>query len=377
MAENPRGLLTSRRNLIKFDTVREEVQTMADLNYDDVVIDLEKIRVVPDKSNDKKPNIFLEVPSIGQLRMTPWSERQLGSILGIRWNKWFDPNHIPTEEVQEELIRRFSRTREKSKIRARRFPKKAVGRNQCDGIVRAILSPTYSPIDDVRVFDRLKARFNGQMKDLGFMHHLGSTFYNDRASHFSMIADPIDMGPIDRKHPNKNVRDIYDIAEKESELPERDWVYAGLHFRNSEVGYTAVTIDSTCFRLVCLNGCIISINDGRLLYRMHRGISDEAIDELLDSTFRKMPAAWEANRKRMLALRDTVLEDPEAEILKFMNKKKATKTFTDQVKVAFEAEPLPARYGVLQAITRAAQAELDMDKRFELEELAGQYLAAA
>lgn len=377
MAESPQDLLMGRRNLIKFDTVHEEVQNLADLNYDDVTIDMEKIRVLPDKTNEKNPNIFLEVPDIGILRMTPWSEGQLGSALGIRWNKWFDPDHIPPEEIQEELVRRFSRTQDKRKIRARRFPKNVPGRDQCDGIIRAILSPTYSSIDDIRMFDRMKARFRGQMDDMGFMHHLGTSFYNDKASHFSMVADPIDMGPIDRNHPDKSVRDIYDIAEKEGQLPERDWVYNGLHFRNSEVGYTAVTIDSTCFRLVCLNGCIISINDGRLLYRMHRGISDEAIDELLDSTFRKMPSSWEANRKRMLALKDTTLEDPEAEILKFMDRKKQTKKFADQVKEAYEAEPLPTRYGIIQAITRAAQSELDMDKRFELEELAGQYMQAA
>jgi hypothetical protein len=192
-----------------------------------------------------------------------------------------------------------------------------------------------------------------------------------------VLGDPVNMGPIDRKHPDKRVREIYDIAEREGQLPDEDWVYQGFHFRNSEVGYTAVTIDSSTFRLVCLNGMIVTVKDGRLLYRVHRAIDDDSIDILLDGAFRKMPAAWEKNRRQMVTLRETVLQDPEAEILKFLNRQKATKLFQEAVQKAYEAEPLPNQYGVLQALSKAAQGELDMDKRVELEEMAGQYLAQA
>ena len=185
------------------------------------------------------------------------------------------------------------------------------------------------------------------------------------------------MGPIDRKHPDDRVRRIYDIAEKEGALPTEDWVYQGYHMRNSEVGYTAVIMDGFTFRLVCLNGAIISIKDGRLLYRVHRSLDDEAIDSLLDGAFRKMPEAWERNRKMMVALRDVAVEDPEAEILKFLNRQKATKAFQDAAKEAYNSEPLPNRYGIMQALSRAAQQETDMNKRAELEEMAGHYMALA
>ncbi len=185
------------------------------------------------------------------------------------------------------------------------------------------------------------------------------------------------MGPIDRKHPDERVRRIYEIAEKEGELPKEDWVYQNFHLRNSEVGYTALTIDSSTFRLVCLNGVIVTVKDGRLLYRVHRSINDESIDGLLDDAFNKMPDAWKNNKRQMIALRENVLLDPEAEILKFLNGQKATKLFQKAVTEAYETEPLANGYGVLQALSRAAKDEPDMDKRVELEEMAGRYLSLA
>jgi hypothetical protein len=366
-----------RKTLLKFEDVADRINTLHDRNFKDQVVDLEKVRVLPD-GNDKKPGIFLDVPSMGKLSLTDWSKRQLGSILGIKFDKWFDPTVVKAEEIQEEMQRRFSRTHESRKIRARQYDSKDPGAKHADGFCRAVLSPTYAPIDDIRIFDRLGKRFRGQMGDMGFMqNHLGTDFFSDRSSHYTVIGEPVNMGPIDRKHPDKRVRDIYDIAEREGMLPDEDWVYQGFHFRNSEVGYTAVTIDSSTFRLVCLNGMVVTVKDGRLLYRVHRAIDDESIDGLLDGAFRKMPAAWEKNRRQMVALREVVLEDPEAEILKFLNRQKATKSFQESVQKAYEAEPLPNRYGVLQALSRAAQGEPDMDKRVELEEMAGQYLALA
>jgi hypothetical protein len=364
-----------RKTVVKFDDVFDRINKLHDQNFNDQVVDLEKIRVLPD-GNKKQPGIFLDVPEMGRLSLTDWSKRQLGSILGIKFDKWFDPSIVKAEEIQEELQRRFSRTHESRKIRARKHAKDDPGNKHSDGFIRAVLSPTYAPIDDIRIFDRLGKRFRRQMSEVGFLqNHLGTDFYNDRSSHYTVVGEPMNMGPIDRKHPDPRVRDSYDIAEREGALPDEDWVYQGFHFRNSEVGYTAVTIDSSTFRLVCLNGMIVSVKDGRLLYRVHRSIDDESIDALLDGAFREMPASWEKARKQMVALREVVLEDPETDILGFLERQKATNAFKEAVKEAYAEEPLANRYGVLQALSKAAQVEQDMDKRVELEEMAGNYLA--
>ena len=374
---NPQGLLMSQKRLIKFEKVIDKVTQLHDTNFNDKVIDLKEVGIKR-AGNDKHPDIHLDVPGLGVLTMTDWSKGQLGSMLGINWNKWFNPKVIKPAEMQEEMRRRFARTGQSSKLRARKFPKGAPGNKYADGFLRAALSPTYSAIDDVRIFDRLSKKFGGQMEDQSFMqNHLGSDFFNERASHYSVVGEPVNLGPIDRKHPDPRVRNIYDLAEKEGKLPDADWVYQGYHLRNSEVGFTAVTLDANVFRLVCLNGAVVTVKDGRLLYRMHRGIDDDGIDALLDGAFRKLPEVQEANKRRLINMQEGLLQDVSAEIEKFLGKQKASKTFTEQVKKAYEQEPIPNRYGVLQAITRAAQTETDMDKRFELEEMAGRYMAAA
>jgi hypothetical protein len=365
------GLLMDRKKVIKFDSVCDEVHKLHDLNFRDQVVELDKLRIMP--------GLNIEVPNVGVLNMTDWSRGQLGSMLGVKWDKWFDPKIVQPAEMQEELQRRFSRTKEARLIRARRFKPGDPGVKGADGYLRGFLSPTYSPIDNVRVFDRLAKRFRNQVDELGFMrNHLGTDFYNDRASHFTVVGEPINMGPLDRKRPETKA--IYDLAEREGKLPDGDWVYQGFHMRNSEVGYTALIIDGFTFRLVCLNGAIVTVKGGRMLYRVHRSIDEMGIDSLLDDTFRSLPSQYENNRKRMTVLQEQTLGGEEAvndEIVKFLTKMEATKTFQEEVKEAFKAEPIPTRYGVWQAITRAAQNVRDMERRAALEEYAGTYLAQA
>lgn len=374
---NPRGLLMKRKKLLRFEEIFDRVHQLYERNFKDHVVDLENVRVLPD-GDTTRPSIFLEIPGMGRLAITEWAKRQLGAIVGVKFDKWFDPAVISAKEVQEELQRRFSRTHESRKIRARKHAPGDPGAKHSDGFVRAILSPTYAPIDDVRLFERLKRRFRRYLEETSFIqNHLGSDFFNDRASHYCAVSEPVNMGPIDRGHPDKRVRDIYTIAEKEGLLPDDDWIYQGFHFRNSEVGYTAVTIDSSIFRLVCLNGMIVASKKGRLLYRVHRSIDDKSIDSLLDGAFRKMPESWERNRKKLISMRDEEIAEPEKEIVGFLTRQKASKVFQESVLEAYAAEPLPNKYGVMQAISRAAQQEKDMDKRALLEEMAGQYMERA
>lgn len=374
---NPQDYLKRVMTINSFDEVRDRVVKLHDQNFPDQIVDMSKVRVRQD-GNKKKPGLLFEVPRLGMLTMTSHSERQIGSMLGCQFSKWFDPEIMKPEEIQRELQLRFSRRNLSCKVRARRHPKGAPATKYSDGFARAFLSPSYSPIDDIRIFDRLKKRFGRSIGDHGFLkNHLGTDYYNDRASHYTVVGDMVDLGPIDRNHPNKSVRDIYDIAEQEGALPDNDWVCQCYHLRNSEVGFTAITIDSTTFRLVCLNGAVISVKDGRLLYRMHRSISDDDIDTLLDGAFRKMPTAFEHNKRRMTALQQQAVEEPDAEIKAFLERQKASKGFIEKVQEAYKEEPLGTAYGILQALTRAAKSESDMEKRLELEELGGRFLARA
>jgi len=368
-----RGLnLENSKKLLKFDAVRAQVAAGHDLKNDDRVVEMSKLRITP--------ALNIEIPDIGTFKMTDWSQRQLGQILGVQWGKWFDPKLVTHEQVQQELQRRFEKTGDTRKLRTNRFRDGAPGVEGCQGYLRAVLSPTYHPIDDERVFDRLERKFGGQIEELNFMgNHLSkkASWGNDHCNHYTLVGQPINMGAIDRKHPDPRVREIYGIAEREGQLPQDDLVYPGFHMRNSEVGFTAITIDEFSFRLVCLNGMMITTGDSRLLYRQHRPIEDGVLDSQLNQVFEKVPTRWEHTRRSLNKLQEMQLDHAEAVIEERLLKLEAPKHFRELAVKAFEKEPLQNMYGVVQAITRAAQEYDDMDKRFEFEALAGRVLARA
>jgi hypothetical protein len=131
-----------RKKLLKFEDVFDRINVLHDRNFKDQVVDLEKVRVLPD-GNEKKPGIFLDVPNMGKLSLTDWSKRQLGSILGIKFDKWFDPTVVKADEIQEELVRRFSRTHESRKIRARQYNPKDPGAKHADGLLQRPFEPLH------------------------------------------------------------------------------------------------------------------------------------------------------------------------------------------------------------------------------------------
>jgi hypothetical protein len=197
---------------------------------------------------------------------------------------------------------------------------------------------------------------------------------DDRCNHFTLVGDPINMGAIDRNHPDPAVRNIYDIAEAEGALPKDDLVYPGFHMRNSEVGFTAITIDEFSFRLVCLNGMMITVGDSRLLYRQHRPIEDAALDQQLKSVFSQAPVRWERTRNQLTNMQDSSVDHPQALIESELKRLDAPKHFREAAIKAFDKEPIKTNYGILQAITRAAQDYDDMNRRFEFEAMAGNVL---
>lgn len=366
-----RGLnLEDTKELLSFDRVRSDVAEQHSRKLPDETIEMSKLRITPE--------LNIEIPNIGVFIMTKYAQRQLGNILGVQWNKWFDPKLVTSDIIQEELQRRFSKTGDVRKLRMMHFKKGSPGVEGCDGYLRAILSPTYHPIDDERIFDRLESKFLGNLENLRFMpNHLSnkSSWGNDHCNHYTIVGQPINMGPINRNHPDSHVAQVYQIAEQEGMLPENDLIYPGFHMRNSEVGFTAITIDEFSFRLVCLNGMMITTGDSRLMYRQHRPIEDGVLDQQFNTVFDKIPTRWEGTRRQLNKLQEMMLDHAEEELEKRLLKLEAPKHFRENAAEAFKKEPLPNMYGVVQAVTRAAKEYEDMDKRFEFEALAGRIVS--
>jgi hypothetical protein len=111
------------------------------------------------------------------------------------------------------------------------------------------------------------------------------------------------------------------------------------------------------------------------MYRQHRPIEDGVLDNQLNTVFEKVPTRWENTRRKLTGLQEMMLDHAEEEIEKRLAKLGAPKHFREVAIKAFEKEPLPTMYGVVQAVTRAAQEYDNMDKRYEFEALAGRIVS--
>ena len=361
--------LEDTKKLTKFDTVRQMVAVGHSRKNEDVVVEMKQLRITPE--------LNIEVPHVGTMSMSPWAKRQMGQMLGVQWDRWFNPDIVNHIDIQEEIQKRFRRTNEERKIRTNRFSPDEVATKGADGYIRAVLSPTYHPIDDEKIFDRLEQNFNNDMSGFGFLN--GHFQDNDHCNYYTLVAnEPVNIGPLDRSNKNAKVRRIYDAAEREGKLPAADYIYPGMSMRNSEVGYSAFTVDEFSFRLICLNGAIMCVGDSRLMYRQHRPIENGELDKQLNKVFNAVPKRWETTKRNYEILASIQVVEPEKEIIHQLTKLGATKVFQESVIKAFDLEPIDTMYGVLQAITRAAKDTVnDTDKRFELESMAGMIVASA
>jgi hypothetical protein len=346
--------LEERGSLRSFDEVRQGVAERAAQRLPDSIVEL--------KSTTITENLNMRVPGLGILELTDWAKYQMGSALGIKWDKWFGIDKLPgvivatSKEIQEELTRRFNRLDMSRMIRSRRHPEGEIIRS--DGVLEAFLSPTYQTIDDERVFDRLARRFSSRMDDLRVLDlpvwvHRGDYSWawgTDRTSHYTFLTG------------------------ETFELGEDDMALAGLHLRNSEVGASSLTMDDFWLRLNCVNGLVVRKDDDRLLHRQHRWISDDDIDGLLATALGKLERRHEEVLEKLVEARGHDVDDPHASLLRWLTARNISKKIIERVQDAYDEEPLPNRFGLVQAITQVARDTRHADRRMELEQLAGRFL---
>lgn len=126
-ARGPKGL--------PFSSVYADVMQRADDMLPDRVVHVADLRMTAEGA--------IELPGGTRYRLNDTARRHLSSALGLRWQKWFES--ASGEERAEEVNRRFSRTPGEKKIRAWKDPA-----GEADGVARAFLAPSFTPIDDAR-----------------------------------------------------------------------------------------------------------------------------------------------------------------------------------------------------------------------------------
>jgi hypothetical protein len=322
-------------NGMSFEAVLHDVRCRADQMLPDVIVHLAELRM------DERGH--LQAPNTPTYRLNDWSQKQLASKLGLRWNRWFELS-TPVERA-EEVNRRLARMPGQGKIRAFRDTE-----GQADGVARALLSPTATPIDDSRVFEQLASPiFRAGIDEF----HFTRVAYTDSTSHYTAV-------------------------HRQSFFLRGDELYPGFHLRNSEVGGAAFSLDDHWLRLVCMNGLMARVGNARLLYRTHRTIDTDVLAAALVTALRRLPDRWKATFEQFEKAKETSVPHPDAAVAAVLDSASVPRDLVAEAQKTVLRDGDHTRFGVVQAITWVAhQVNQDPNVRFLMEQRAGEYLMAA
>lgn len=212
------------------------------------------------------------------------------------------------------------------------------------GTLRAVLSGSYSPLDNGPLCDNLASLLSSQ--------HRVNWFGLDEESFHLHIVDP------------SRVREV---------LPDDDY-FCGVYVGNSEVGARSVQVEAYLMRLVCTNGMVAVIGGQSLMRRRHIHIEANRFQTALREAFAH---ALDAADGFIETLRRTTTEeipDPKTTLERLGERFGLAET-TQNAALAAMARESPrvqeTTYGLLQGLTEAAQLLPDAG-RHDLELLAGQ-----
>ena len=280
----------------------------AEKKYEDIKVHLTADNTFADKiiGPDGRPLSFTEN-----------GKKQLLSRLGISTMKFFYNKKL-TPETKESILKDMIKD----------FDKEVLLRID-DGKIRGVLSSKYSIIDHSSIIEQVN-----------------NVVGND------LVLEQVNYG---ESNGNLNVRMV------EAGTTE---LQTGFTFGNSEVGEGSVWVAPFIYRKVCTNGMIVAVKEVTFKH-VHFGLKEysmqDAIGQALEQT--KISAElFKTTKKRHI-------DDPAIEIEVIGNRLHMTKKMIGKVKEAYDIEPMASGYGIINAITRAAQSE-DLETRMTLEKMA-------
>jgi hypothetical protein len=216
------------------------------------------------------------------------------------------------------------------------------------GVLRAIVTPSYSPISDSHLGNALKILLWPLEQEPRILR----CDITDRSVTYMMsIGKPFRPGD------DKVVGDVW----------------GGLIVRNSDVGYASLSIALSLVRLLCLNGMTAPIPDAVLMRRTHRGITEEGLLDKLKDSAAELPGRISRGANVLADARQMTIQDPESELLRILQIAHMPRKLLPELQAAYALEPEQTPFGISQAVTRASQ-KLSPEERFELDRAAGTYL---
>jgi transcriptional regulator with XRE-family HTH domain len=109
---------------------------------------------------------------------------------------------------------------------------------------------------------------------------------------------------------------------------------------------------------------------------VHRRQKNGVMQEKLATAVRLLPEYWSRTEQTLRNARQDPVEDPHAALEVMVTAHPQLRPVSDSVYEAYDQDPEPNRFGLVQAITRAAQA-LRPEDRLTVEEFAGRIASMA
>jgi len=155
-----------------------------------------------------------------------------------------------------------------------------------------------------------------------------------------------------------------------------DLIVGGLLFTNSETGHKALRVEPRLFRVKCSNGMII---EEFVTREIHLGNANELYDEMIYLSLRRsIRELFSRFGEIVLLLRESTevkIKNPQKVLNNVVEQYKLSEAQKENILMAFGAEPEYDKYGIANAVTRAAQKEESWEKSIELERIGGNLIS--
>ena len=305
----------------------------------DVVVPMRELRLNDDGT--------LAIPGYDDgFLLNTWSKSQLSSLVGVKWDRWFGRMDRPGQAM--EINMRLSSSEAKLRVRTAQ-----PGEDAPAGTVRALVSPTFSPLRDSELLGLLREALEPVDPELRVVR----ANVTERSTTYVLgIGRAFKPG------------DDHEVGD----------CWGGLLVQNSAVGYAAARIVANFTRLVCKNVMVAPIPGAELLRKAHRAFDMDRLRDALFERLRDLPGKLANAAQALAASRERRVTDAKAAFQEVLRTARLPLRLLPELEQALEAEPAlrGTAFGISQAVTRAAQAQKP-EERFRLELAAGAYVEEA
>jgi len=219
---------------------------------------------------------------------------------------------------------------------------------------RAVLSSVYSIINNRRIIEMANAIAVGNSKhSSGFAHTIKDFSLTDAGVWLKMVLP--ELSRPDPIHRGSNVQ-------------------VGVILGNSEVGERMATCEPFIFRQACMNDLIMV--SGEALQQRHVHLKERELEARMAEAMGYAFQAGEEFMRKFIASREIPVADPSAVLQRLVADLRLTKGQAESVDDAYKIEPESNVFGVISALTYAAQ-KMDPEDRVLVERGAGRYLATS